>query len=293
MRSVRFPYAVVGGTFDGMHAGHRRMIEATFLHAEIVGIGLTTDALVRGSPKKGGGVAPFNSRYQRLVAHLERYYGSKEWQVVPLNDSNGSILEPKVQAMTVSEETFPVALRANAWRKRHRRLPLSLILVGTLYADDLLPIASRRIRSGVINGEGVRRRPLGIELRGRDTSIQAPGLLEGLGELLPMVRLDPRAKSKELTLRLIPKASGCTLTVEDEMGGFAQSSVRFSRGTSVKDVMPSLIPQLLHEAFLPRWLSRERILPPSVLLSPGPRSASRSLGWDRKVYSPLGVFPFE
>lgn len=281
----RLPYVVVGGTFDGLHAGHRRLLEESFRYAERVGIGLTTDRLAGSNPGKGSGMGSYALRRRRLERYLVRTHPGRNWHVVPLDTPWGSIREPNVRAMTVSEETFPVALKADRWRRRLGLAPLTLLLVRTLYGDDLLPIASRRIRAGLIDGDGQRRRPLGVRFRGATTFRQRDILRSALEDILPFVRLDPRRSPPEYEVELGLTPSGCQLTVRDSLGGTLAAAIGSAKVSTSGLMLDVIVPQLVYEAFLPRWLARERVIPPSVMLPPGSAPPLRRHEWAKRVVS--------
>ncbi|MCL4325033.1 MAG: pantetheine-phosphate adenylyltransferase [Candidatus Thermoplasmatota archaeon] len=295
----RFPSIVVGGTFDGLHAGHRRLLQEAFHHGRRVGIGLTTDSLVRASPGKGSGVAPYSRRLRQLRAWLTSHYPEDRWFVVPLSTPEGSTLEPKVRAIAVSEETAGVAHRTNLVRRRRGLPPMDLVIVGTLYGEDLLPIASRRIRAGLIDGEGRRRKPLTIGWQDPKTAALGGPLLSALSEAIPEVKIRPQSRDAEYRVSLVTSQRSLRLAMEDSLGGRLEATVRggwspfLPTGRPGRAQIEGVLPQLVFEALLPRWLSRERILPASFVLLGGHPPAPRAGEWNRKVYSGPGIFPLE
>ncbi len=181
--------AVLGGTFDQLHAGHRRLLDTAFTLARRVGIGLTTDGYLARHPKaKGNTIRPFAERRRRLLAYLRVHFRGREYWVVPLEDAFGGAVEPGADALVASEETRAGADRVNA--ERHRRgLPrLKVVLVPLVRADDLLPVSSSRIRAGVIDLEGHRRRPLKVGIAGWPKA-HVLELAVALGRVFPRVRI--------------------------------------------------------------------------------------------------------
>lgn len=161
----RVRVAVLGGTFDHLHAGHRALLEAAFRRAGEVRIGLTTDRFVRQERKPlARNVQRYAVRARYLKHFLRRRFPDKDWTVVPLRDRWGGSVGPGVDLIVLSEETRNAA-RTIATERQRRGLPrLDVVIVPLVRADDGRPIASRRIRAGQIDSEGRRRR---VARRGR------------------------------------------------------------------------------------------------------------------------------
>lgn len=154
----RFRLAVLGGTFDHLHAGHRALLAAAFDRAQEVRIGLTTDrfALSEKKPWRNA-VQTYATRRRALRMFLVGRYGHRRWRIVPLSDRWGGSVAEGPDLLILSEETRPAARPINA--ERHRRgLPsLATYVVRQVRAENGRPIASRRIRAGEIDREGHRR----------------------------------------------------------------------------------------------------------------------------------------
>jgi pantetheine-phosphate adenylyltransferase len=157
--------AVLGGTFDHLHEGHKALLEEAFRSARNVAIGVTTDAYLLLHPKPDGKpIAPFDQRKRRLAAYLRRHYPSTRWRLVPLADRFGRSLEPGIDVLVASDETREGALAVNRARKRRGLPPLTLRLIPLVLAADGLPLSSRRIRTKRLDASGRRRVPLLVVL---------------------------------------------------------------------------------------------------------------------------------
>jgi cytidyltransferase-like protein len=185
-RASRFPKAVLGGTFDRLHAGHEALLRAAFDHAEEIGIGLTTDEFLRssGSSRKTGAVRPFDERRRELQAFLDATFPGRTWYLIPLTDRWGAALEPSIRALVVSDETRAVGALANQIRRRHRTRPLTLVLCHCVLAEDLLRLSSSRIRAGKVDRQGRRLVPLRIGL-GSVNEVKRSGVEAAFHRLLP------------------------------------------------------------------------------------------------------------
>lgn len=142
---MKFKKAAVGGTFDGLHKGHKALLDRAFEIAEWVVIGLTID--------KFGGKK--SRRFSVRKKELEKYLRGRPYEVVRLKDPYGSaITDPELDAIVVSEETEYRAREINEMREMRGLKPLKIIVVPMVLAGDGLPISSTRIREGVIDEEG-------------------------------------------------------------------------------------------------------------------------------------------
>lgn len=161
----RATVAIVGGTFDRLHRGHLALFEAAFASAQRVAIGLTTDRYLTAHPKPSGdAIRPYGLRRRTLARRLHARFPGRAFTIVPLNDPMGRALRPGVDVLIVSEETRSGANAVNRARRSLGLPPLSVRVVPRVIADDLRPLASRRIRAGEIDGFGRRRTPIVVRL---------------------------------------------------------------------------------------------------------------------------------
>ncbi len=160
MSDKRYSKVATGGTFDQLHAGHRRLLAKSFELGEEVVIGLTSDAFAR----KEGKVLkrPFEQREAELKAYLKREFPRRTYTIAKLDDFFGpGIANSEVEALIASPETGKRVDLANALRAKRGFPPLELVTIDWVIAEDGRPISSTRIRSGEIDEEGrlVDRRP--------------------------------------------------------------------------------------------------------------------------------------
>src|SRR5437879_12531486 len=151
---------VLGGTFDILHKGHEALFPASFeCRPELVLIGLTTDRFARESRSR---VKPYAARERNLKGFL----AARKWgpaKLEPIDDSYGPADDlPDLDVIVVSAERYPVAVALNEARAAKGLHPLEIRAVPMVLAQDGLPIASRRIRSGVIDRSGRRLTPLRV-----------------------------------------------------------------------------------------------------------------------------------
>ena len=144
----------MGGTFDVLHRGHRKLLKQAFEVGRTVMIGITTDEFAKSLHKPHR----FDS-YARRRGDLEKLL--KKWRVlsrariVPLNDRFGpTATSSGIEALVVSRRTIKTAYAINAKRKANGLRPLILDPIDLILAEDKRPISSTRIRRGRIDREG-------------------------------------------------------------------------------------------------------------------------------------------
>jgi inosine/xanthosine triphosphatase len=171
---------VLGGTFDILHDGHEALLGAAFgLRPERVVIGLTTDRFARATRTR---VNPYPARLRNLRRFLARHRWPRG-TIEPIEDAYGPADDlPDLDAIVVSQERVSVAAALNEARAAKGLRPLVVHAVPMVLAQDGLPIASRRIRSGLIDRHGVRIIPLRVRV-GTDNPVKVRAvreILEGL-----------------------------------------------------------------------------------------------------------------
>ncbi|MCI4349310.1 MAG: pantetheine-phosphate adenylyltransferase [Thermoplasmata archaeon] len=170
----------MGGTFDRIHRGHIALFDAVFRISRTVGIGLTTHAFLARHPKPfGRKIRPFGIRRRALVQFLHTRYPGRSWEILPLESAMGGAVEPEVDAIVVSEETARVVPAINRERRRRGVPPLRAVVVSLVHGQDLQPISGRRIRAGLVDKNGRRRRPVVIRI-----SANVPGSLSDLEKIV-------------------------------------------------------------------------------------------------------------
>ena len=144
----------VGGTFDEFHKGHRALLLKTFEVGEQVIIGLCSDEFVK-SLDKPHATAPYRKRLGELKDFLcERGFLDRA-KIIPLNDAYGITLSKGcVQALVVSRETEPMALKINRKRNDLHLPPLEIIVIDMVPSQNHVSISTTRIHRGEIDREG-------------------------------------------------------------------------------------------------------------------------------------------
>ncbi|MBN2110122.1 MAG: phosphopantetheine adenylyltransferase [Methanosarcinaceae archaeon] len=148
------PRVVVGGTFECLHDGHRKLLRKAFELAGdgMVDIGLTSNEMAGLRDRT---VPDYSVRKSQLTGYLEEIAGKDtDYTIIELNDPYGRTLEEDYDHIVVSPETYPVALRINRMRAEKNMSPLDIVKVEFVLADDRTPISSTRIVNGEIDIHG-------------------------------------------------------------------------------------------------------------------------------------------
>ncbi|GBE55763.1 MAG TPA: pantetheine-phosphate adenylyltransferase [Euryarchaeota archaeon] len=138
--------SAVAGTFDVLHKGHRVLIEEAFKRGEFVLVGITKDGFKEAKPMK--------VRKRNLDKLLRARYPER-YEIVEIEDELGpAVVNPDLDALIVSEETYSKAAVINKLRKEKGLKKLVIYKISMVLAADGKPISSLRINKGEIDKEG-------------------------------------------------------------------------------------------------------------------------------------------
>jgi inosine/xanthosine triphosphatase len=147
---------ILGGTFETLHAGHRKLLRLALSSGRRVYIGLTSDEFARRNKKYR--CSSFASRKKRL----ERFLGKdmRRTEIFKLHDVYGPAIEGDFDAIAVSMETRGRAEEINTLRKSKGLKPLEILAIPLLNADDLKKLSCERIKMGEVDEMGKVRKPV-------------------------------------------------------------------------------------------------------------------------------------
>ncbi len=150
---MKFTLTALGGTFDIIHIGHLSLIKkATSISDKII-IGLTSDSF---AAKNGKTITNnFQQRLENLDKTICEKFPDCLFEIVKLDDEFGpAVIEGKVDALVVSDETSQKGAILNALRKERNFTPVEIIIVPMNLASDGDRISSTRIRNSEIDSSG-------------------------------------------------------------------------------------------------------------------------------------------
>ena len=149
-----FKTVAVGGTFDMLHRGHKRLLLKAFEMGNLVLIGLSSEKFLT-KMRKPHKIASYEQRLHQLEKFLEINDLLERAEISPLNDSFGATLsDNRIEAIVVSEETEPRAHQINEKRIGLGLSPLPIVTVKMVLSEDHYPISSTRIWFEEIDEDG-------------------------------------------------------------------------------------------------------------------------------------------
>jgi cytidyltransferase-like protein len=149
---MRYKHAILGGTFDHFHAGHRYFISCAMEKSDKLTVGLVENIF---EPKAFPySLQSFEIRRESLKHFLkENQY--KNVKIIPINNIFGNSLEESsIDAIFVTAHGFSNAKLINKKRKMKGMSELAIENVEFLRGKDGKIISSTRIRSGEIDRKG-------------------------------------------------------------------------------------------------------------------------------------------
>ena len=142
----------LGGTFDILHEGHKKLIDKAFKIAGkngFVFIGLTTNKITKR--KKIGKI---KDRQKKLEDYLIKKGYFNQALIKPISNKYGPSIVGHFDAIIVSPETCETAEEINSKRTKKGKKPLKIIKIPFVLAQDGKPISSTRILKGEIDENG-------------------------------------------------------------------------------------------------------------------------------------------
>ena len=115
----RFKKIALGGTFDRLHNGHKKLLTlATFIATEMIIIGITGDEMLKGKSNSNL-IAQVHERSALVTQFMGSFIGrDPAYSIVEITDPYGpTITDESIQAILVSSETIAGALKINEIRK--------------------------------------------------------------------------------------------------------------------------------------------------------------------------------
>ncbi len=147
-----FRRVIVAGTFDRLHKGHKVLLGTSAKLGEELLVCIADGPLLM-SKKFREKIQSYEERKKKVeqfLTHLNTPYS-----IVKILDPIGPAGSDKLaDAIVVSTETYPGALRVNFERKKRGLKELIIIVCPLVPAEDGKPISSERIRAKEINEEG-------------------------------------------------------------------------------------------------------------------------------------------
>ena len=151
----QFNHVVLGGTFDHFHKGHKALLEKAFEIGKKITIGIATEEIYKDKFLSET-VESFAVRKKSVGKYIKKYLvHGRGIDIISFSEfTGGADKKNNIDAIIVSKETYPNALKINRLREKNKLPLLKIIIINDVLADDGELISSERIRAGEIDREG-------------------------------------------------------------------------------------------------------------------------------------------
>ncbi len=155
LQTTLYNLVVVGGTFDHFHKGHKALLTKAFEIGKKVTIGIATEEIYKNKFLSQT-IQSYSDRYKIVKKFTSKYLvHDRDIDIIPFSEFTGGADKIKeIDAIVVSRETFPNALKINELRKENKLKPMMIVIVEDVPAEDGKIISSERIRAGEIDRKG-------------------------------------------------------------------------------------------------------------------------------------------
>ncbi len=149
-----FRHLIVGGTFDRLHLGHKKILDQAFKNGQKVTIGLTQKNLYKNK-RLSAFIESYQKRKNNIIKYLQDNHWEKRAKFIPIVNFYGSTLTDRtIEAIVVSRNTKKNAEIINQKRKKLGFKALKIMVVDDFLAKDGKLLTSERIRLGEVDQEG-------------------------------------------------------------------------------------------------------------------------------------------
>jgi pantetheine-phosphate adenylyltransferase len=156
---MAFNLAVCGGTFDHFHVGHKSLLKLAFSLGKRIMIGITSDEYIKNLKINTQGpklIESVEERRRSVLDFVKEEKALSKVQLVEIDDLFGPTLSRNlpIDVIVVSEESKKGAYLINQKRQEMGLVPLKVVIMPLIRAEDERIISSERIRGGEITREG-------------------------------------------------------------------------------------------------------------------------------------------
>jgi cytidyltransferase-like protein len=135
-----YDLVAMGGTFDNLHAGHKRLLTAAAnVCNDTLTIGVTSDAYLAGKNKSFGDmIEPCPTRIENVTEFLRTIRPKLKLDILPIDDSAGPTTKrPEFQGIVASSETLSGCRWINSVREEKSWAPLGIVIVARTDESNL------------------------------------------------------------------------------------------------------------------------------------------------------------
>jgi len=147
-------HIIIGGTFDRLHLGHKKIIDVAFKKGKLVTIGIAERFLFKNKLLSQT-IEDYQTRKKNIISYLKKNNWQTRVKFIPIINFYGTTLTDKtIDSIIVSKATKKNAQLINQARKKINFLELKIIVIEDVLAEDKKLITSERIRLGEIDQNG-------------------------------------------------------------------------------------------------------------------------------------------
>ena len=174
----------VGGTFNVLHAGHKRLLGRAFRDSDHVLIGITSDRMASCKGKH----VPYEIRVNAVKEYVSEFPAT--FEILEIDDAYGpAAVNSDIDSLTVSEETYGNGVKINEERICNGLVPLSILVVPMLLDDDGKKICASNILSGNCSRSGSKG-TMNISV-GSDNPVKTEAVRSVMERIFGDVRISP------------------------------------------------------------------------------------------------------
>jgi pantetheine-phosphate adenylyltransferase len=141
-----FKLAGMGGSFDHLHEGHKYLIQTALGVSEKICIGLTTEKMHKNK-KFREKIQDFSIRKKNIEDFVQSFTNPNRLEIVELNDPFGPPIEEEdYEALIISKETLPNAIKINEIREDKDMKPLIFVVIPLIKEKNGKKLSSTQIR---------------------------------------------------------------------------------------------------------------------------------------------------
>lgn len=152
---MEYNIAVIGGTFDHLHYGHRFFLRFALSKSERLLVGLTSDEYAKSHKLFPQKLESFEERKKHLISFFAKEDALERVTILPIDSS----LYPPVweqlpiEAIIVTKNTIEGARKVNTWRKNRGYAPLVIVTV-PFAREGKRVVSSSYIRESIKREQG-------------------------------------------------------------------------------------------------------------------------------------------